>query len=86
MLFEKRSDLLVSCKSVLACVPNASPDACKLFRRWMILAGAEPGVDLKRKFGEFCLSGLGPCFDPFQNVFEFLRWRGGCIAQSTSRR
>ena len=82
MLLEKLFDLRVSCKPALARVLEDSPDACKLFRRCMIFAGAEPGIDLKRKLGEFGLSRLGPSFDSLQNVFEFLRCRGVCIAQS----
>jgi hypothetical protein len=58
MLFEKLFDLLVSCKPAFARVLEASPDACKLFRRCMIFAGAKPGIDLERKFCELRLSGL----------------------------
>jgi len=50
MLFEKLFDLLVGCKPALARGLEASPDACKLFRRRMIFAGAKSGIDLKCKF------------------------------------
>jgi hypothetical protein len=86
MLFEKFFDLLISRKSALAGSLEASLNACKLFRRRMIFAGAEPGIDLERKLGEFGLSRLGPRFDPFQNVLEFFRRHGVCIAQSSLRR
>jgi hypothetical protein len=80
MLFEKLFDLLVSCKSALARRPEASVNACKFFRRRMIFAGAEPGIDLKRKLGKFGLGRFGPCLDPLQNVFEFLRCHGVVMA------
>src|SRR5438270_13950401 len=73
MLFEKLFDLRVSCKPALARVLEASPNACKLFGRRMIFAGAKPRIDLERKLDEFGLSRLGPAFDPFQNVLEFFR-------------
>jgi hypothetical protein len=44
----------------------------------MIFAGAELGIDLERKFGEFGLSRLGLRLDPLQNVFQFLRCHGVC--------
>ena len=77
MLFEKRLDLLVRRKSALARGPETSVNARKFFRRRMIFAGAKPGIDLKRKFCELRLSGLGPRFDSLQNIFEFFRGHGG---------
>jgi hypothetical protein len=69
MLFEKRFDLIVSCKAAFASGLEASVNARKLFRRRMIFASAKPGIDLERKLGEFGLSRLGPRLDPLQNVF-----------------
>ena len=68
-LFEKRFDLLVSCKSALARSLEASVNAGKFFRRRMIFAGAKLGIDLERKLGEFGLSRLGPRPNPLQSVF-----------------
>jgi hypothetical protein len=62
-------------------VLEASVNARKFFLRRMIFAGAELGIDLKRKLGEFSLSRFGPRLDPLQNVFEFLGGHGVCIAQ-----
>jgi hypothetical protein len=76
MLFEKLFDLLVSCKSALARRLEASVNACKFFRRRMIFAGAEPGIDLKGKLGELSLSRFGPRFGKFQNGLEFVRCHG----------
>jgi hypothetical protein len=83
MLFEKLFDPLVSCKSALARGLEASVNARKFFWRRMIFAGAEPGIDLKRKLGEFSLSRFGPRFGKFQNVLEFVRCHGA--VHSTKR-
>jgi hypothetical protein len=56
MLFEKLFDLLVGHKPALARGLEAPANARKLSRRRMIFAGADPGIDLKRKLGEFGLS------------------------------
>jgi hypothetical protein len=77
MLFEKRFDLLVSCKSALARGLEATVNAREFFRRRMIFSGAEPGIDLKRKLGEFGLRRLGSRFNPSQNVFGFFRRHPG---------
>jgi hypothetical protein len=63
MFVEQRFDLFFRREPSRASVLQPAPDAGKLFGSCMIFSGAEFGIDLKRKIGEFGLRGFGPSFD-----------------------
>jgi len=64
-------DLLIPCEAALGCRAQAAVDASKFFRRGLVFATLESGIEFKCEFGKLVLDLGRPCLDAFQNFVQF---------------
>jgi len=69
---ERGFNLLVAGEAAFRRRTQAAIDAGKLFRRGLVFAVLQSGVEFKRELGKLVLDMRRPCLDAFQNLGQLL--------------
>jgi hypothetical protein len=84
MFFENLTDLMVGCKSSFARRFQATIYSGQLFRRRLVQACSQPGINFKRDLRKLALRLFRPFFHAFENIFENLGCHGSNIANCSA--